>query len=100
MYHLSYKIFSTRLLVPLPHMSTVFVKDSLGSALEEICKIVPAGCLVFFPSYKLMDKLCTRWRTTGQWARLNAKKSLFVGKMLIPFSCALVIFLNYTVFYC
>ena len=57
-----------------------FVKDSLGSSLEEICKVVPGGCLVFFPSYKLMEKLSSRWQETGQWSRLNAQKSLFVGK--------------------
>ncbi|KDO85138.1 hypothetical protein CISIN_1g000814mg [Citrus sinensis] len=28
--------------------------------------------------YKLMEKLCNRWRETGQWSRLNAKKPLFV----------------------
>ncbi|RVX15979.1 Fanconi anemia group J protein-like [Vitis vinifera] len=27
-------------------------------------KIVPGGTLVFFPSYKLMEKLCSRWRET------------------------------------
>ncbi|KAL8088437.1 hypothetical protein AgCh_038285 [Apium graveolens] len=53
-------------------------QDKLGSSLEEICKIVPAGCLVFFPSYKLMDKLSSRWQETGQWSKLNAQKSLFV----------------------
>lgn len=53
-------------------------QDSLGLSLEEICKIVPAGCLVFFPSYKLMDKLSSRWQETGQWSRLNTQKSLFV----------------------
>ena len=55
-------------------------KDALGKSLEEICKIVPAGSLVFFPSYKLMEKLCNRWRETGQWSRLGAIKSPFVGK--------------------
>ncbi|KAJ4828057.1 hypothetical protein Tsubulata_049121 [Turnera subulata] len=53
-------------------------QDALGKSLEEICKIVPAGSLVFFPSYKLMEKLCSRWRETGQWSRLNARKPLFV----------------------
>ncbi|CAK9178304.1 unnamed protein product [Ilex paraguariensis] len=53
-------------------------QDALGISIEEICKLVPGGCLVFFPSYKLMEKLGTRWRETGQWARLNAQKSLFV----------------------
>ncbi|KAF5186621.1 Fanconi anemia group j protein-like protein [Thalictrum thalictroides] len=53
-------------------------QDALGTSLEEICKIVPGGALVFFPSYSLMEKLCTRWRETGQWVRLNAQKTVFV----------------------
>ncbi|XP_054795605.1 LOW QUALITY PROTEIN: uncharacterized protein LOC129301061, partial [Prosopis cineraria] len=54
-------------------------QDAVGRSLEEIFKIVPGGCLFFFPSYKLMEKLCNRWSETGQWSHLNAKeKSLFV----------------------
>ncbi|KAL3845893.1 hypothetical protein ACJIZ3_003296 [Penstemon smallii] len=53
-------------------------QDSIGKSLEEICMVVPGGCLVFFPSYKLLDKVSTRWQETGQWSRLNARKSLFV----------------------
>ncbi|CDY29510.1 BnaA06g14600D [Brassica napus] len=53
-------------------------QDALGKSLEEVCTIVPGGSLVFFPSYKLMEKLCTRWRETGQWSRLCLKKDLFV----------------------
>ncbi|XAR61530.1 RNA helicase [Bertholletia excelsa] len=53
-------------------------QDALGTSLEEICKVVPGGSLIFFPSYKLMEKLCNRWRETGQWSRLNARKTLFV----------------------
>ncbi|XP_052202294.1 uncharacterized protein LOC127808030 isoform X2 [Diospyros lotus] len=56
-------------------------QDALGTALEKICKIVPGGSLIFFPSYKLMEKLCKRWHATGQWSRLNAQKSLFVEPM-------------------
>ncbi|KAG2390597.1 Regulator of telomere elongation helicase 1-like protein [Vigna angularis] len=40
-------------------------QDAVGKSLEEIFKIVPGGCLVFFPSYKLMDKLRNRWSETG-----------------------------------
>lgn len=39
---------------------------------------------MFFPSYKLMEKLCNRWSETGQWSRLNAEKSLFVGEQPYP----------------
>lgn len=42
---------------------------------------MPGGALVFFPSYKLLDKLKVRWSQTGQWARLNAQKPVFVGKI-------------------
>ncbi|KAK8580754.1 hypothetical protein V6N12_071007 [Hibiscus sabdariffa] len=53
-------------------------QDALGKSLEEIFKIVPGGCLIFFPSYKLMEKLCDRWHNTGQWLQLKARKPLFV----------------------
>ncbi|KAL3617725.1 hypothetical protein CASFOL_038046 [Castilleja foliolosa] len=53
-------------------------QDAVGSSLEEICKVVPAGCLAFFPSYKLLDKMKNRWEETGQWSRLNAQKSFFI----------------------
>uniref|UniRef100_A0A9I9DEW8 Regulator of telomere elongation helicase 1 homolog n=1 Tax=Cucumis melo TaxID=3656 RepID=A0A9I9DEW8_CUCME len=53
-------------------------QDALGKSLEEIFFIAPGGCLVFFPSYELMEKLQKRWSETGQWSRLNARKSLFV----------------------
>lgn len=57
----------------------------MGTVLEEVCKIVPDGALIFFPSYKLMDKLCARWRSTGQWRRLSDEKQLFVGnKIALP----------------
>ncbi|KAJ0265492.1 hypothetical protein HA466_0017680 [Hirschfeldia incana] len=53
-------------------------QDALGKSLEEICSIVPCGSLVFFPSYNLMEKLCTRWRETGQWSRLCLEKDIFI----------------------
>ncbi|XP_021745170.1 Fanconi anemia group J protein homolog isoform X2 [Chenopodium quinoa] len=53
-------------------------QDAVGKALEELFKVVPGGSLVFFPSYKLMDKLCKRWIETGQWSRMNARKPVFV----------------------
>uniref|UniRef100_K3ZQ62 Helicase ATP-binding domain-containing protein n=1 Tax=Setaria italica TaxID=4555 RepID=K3ZQ62_SETIT len=61
-------------------------QDELGTSLEEICRIVPGGALVFFPSYKLLDKLQVRWSQTGQWARLNAQKHVFV-EMQCVFLC-------------
>ncbi|MQM03699.1 hypothetical protein Taro_036488 [Colocasia esculenta] len=53
-------------------------QDEVGSSLEEICNAVPGGVLVFFPSYKFLEKLQARWCQTGQWSRLNAQKPLFI----------------------
>ncbi|XP_074286525.1 uncharacterized protein LOC141611789 isoform X1 [Silene latifolia] len=53
-------------------------QDAVGKSLEELFSVIPGGSLVFFPSYKLMDKLCKRWHETGQWSRLNARKPLYV----------------------
>ncbi|XP_072091168.1 uncharacterized protein [Arachis hypogaea] len=52
-------------------------QDAVGRSLEEIFNIVLGGCLVFFLSYKLMEKLCNRWSKIGQWSRLNAKMPLY-----------------------
>ncbi|KAK9740170.1 hypothetical protein RND81_03G016600 [Saponaria officinalis] len=57
---------------------TFAFQDAVGKSLEELFPVIPGGSLVFFPSYKLMDKLCKRWRETGQWSRLSARKPLFV----------------------
>ncbi|XP_057811886.1 uncharacterized protein LOC131026127 isoform X2 [Salvia miltiorrhiza] len=73
-------------------------QDAVGTSLEEICKVVPGGCLVFFPSYKLLDKLSTRWQETGQWSRLNAQKSIFVeprGSSQDSFEATLREYYNY-----
>ncbi|KAL9238088.1 hypothetical protein vseg_012561 [Gypsophila vaccaria] len=57
---------------------TFAFQDAVGKSLEELFRVIPGGALVFFPSYKLMDKLCKRWRQTGQWSLLNARKPLYV----------------------
>jgi hypothetical protein len=36
-----------------------------------------------------MDKLQVRWSQTGQWARLNAQKHVFVGKPFEAFQNAI-----------
>eukprot|EP00850_Spirogloea_muscicola_P016401 SM000132S26916 [mRNA] locus=s132:399432:407547:- [translate_table: standard] len=59
------------------HADSLSFQDSLGKLLEDCSSIVPDGLLVFFTSYKLLDKLCVRWHTTGQWSRIHAKKPLF-----------------------
>ncbi|PWA66018.1 ATP-dependent helicase, C-terminal [Artemisia annua] len=53
-------------------------KEQARKDITKTDAICPGGCLVFFPSYKLMDKLRNRWSQTGQWKRLNAQKPVCV----------------------
>lgn len=50
--------------------NTFAFQDSLGEAIESYCRLVPSGVLVFLPSYRLLDKLRTRWQGTGLLQRL------------------------------
>lgn len=65
---------------PAPRETRPFVmQDAVGAALVEIFKVTPDGVLVFLPSYKLLTKLCDRWRFTGLWLLLSSHKQLFIG---------------------
>jgi len=46
--------------------SSFAFQDSVGKALAELCEVIPNGILCFFPSYRLMEILTERWRSTGQ----------------------------------
>lgn len=49
----------------------------LGKTLVNLSAVIPAGVVVFFPSYQYLDQLETQWKTSGQWDRLNGKKPIF-----------------------
>ena len=53
-------------------------QDSLCESLIDYCKVTPGGILIFFPSYRLMEQLCKRWRNSGAWERLQAAKPRIV----------------------
>lgn len=53
-------------------------QDALGQAICEYCKVIPGGVLVFFPSYRMMNGLHTRWRTTGLWNELHTAKGVII----------------------
>lgn len=50
-------------------------QDALADALVDYCKVIPGGVLVFFPSYRMMDRIHSRWKTCGSWDRLEDVKS-------------------------
>jgi chromosome transmission fidelity protein 1 len=55
--------------------TTKAVCDELGRTLVEICRTVPAGVVVFLPSYSYEAHLVQHWKQSGIWRDLqNAKK--------------------------
>mmetsp|Transcript_26385 Transcript_26385/g.63644 ORF Transcript_26385/g.63644 Transcript_26385/m.63644 type:complete len:1056 (-) Transcript_26385:54-3221(-) len=56
------------------HASTYTYQDAVGALVSKICTSVPDGVLVFFPSYKLLENCCERWKDTGTWRELETKK--------------------------
>jgi len=55
---------------------TLDFQDEVGELILSICRTVPHGVLVFFPSYKMLNDLSDRWRTTGTWERLEGVKAV------------------------
>lgn len=53
-------------------------QDSLGAAIVEYCKVIPGGVLIFFPSYRLLNLLVQRWKSSGCWEELELTKGLVV----------------------
>lgn len=55
--------------------------DELGRTLINLCNIIPAGLVVFVPSYVFLDKVMTRWKDAasgGVLQRLGVKKKIFM----------------------
>ncbi|XP_077296471.1 Fanconi anemia group J protein homolog [Arctopsyche grandis] len=57
--------------------SKVEWQDALGKLLLWICENVPHGVLCFLPSYRLLDVLRERWRSTRIWDSIEFHKSIF-----------------------
>ncbi len=54
--------------------------DELGRTLINLCNVVPAGMVVFVPSYAFLDRIMARWKDAGSGElhkRLGAKKKIF-----------------------
>ena len=49
-------------------------QDEIGKLTLGICNKIAHGVLLFLPSYKLLNKLCERWQTTGLWNEIAKKK--------------------------
>jgi chromosome transmission fidelity protein 1 len=51
--------------------------DDLGQALLNMSALVHGGFVVFLPSYSFLDTAVSRWKATGIWTRLSAKRTIF-----------------------
>jgi len=52
------------------------VCDELGRTLEQICQTVPAGVVVFLPSYAYEAHLVRHWKQSGVWQDLQKAKKV------------------------
>ena len=48
----------------------------LGQILLNFANIVPAGMIVFFPSYKFLNTAKSLWTNSGMLSKLSAKKEV------------------------
>jgi chromosome transmission fidelity protein 1 len=56
--------------------TTKGVCDELGRTLEKLCQNVPAGVVVFLPSYSYEAHLVRHWKQSGLWQDLQKVKKL------------------------
>ncbi|KAI8097765.1 uncharacterized protein BX664DRAFT_258614 [Halteromyces radiatus] len=59
-------------------VETFNYQDDIGQALQHIVDTVPFGVLCFVPSYSTLDKLIKRWKATGAYSKLEAKKVIYI----------------------
>jgi len=48
--------------------------SSLGMTVLNVCRVVPHGVLVFFPSYTVLHKCKDEWQLSGLWSKIAAYK--------------------------
>ncbi|KAL0102854.1 hypothetical protein PUN28_018269 [Cardiocondyla obscurior] len=53
-------------------------QDELGELVLQVCDAVPHGVLCFFSSYKTMDNIHKRWKSSNMWEKLSKLKEIFI----------------------
>ncbi|XP_069767555.1 Fanconi anemia group J protein isoform X2 [Narcine bancroftii] len=67
-----------KLCATFQHTETFEFQDEIGGLLLQICQVVTHGVLCFLASYKMLDKLQSRWMLTGLWGKLEEVKAVIV----------------------
>ncbi|CAO1391915.1 unnamed protein product [Diamesa serratosioi] len=52
--------------------------QSMGRTILALCRVIPHGLLVFFPSYPVMNKNMEAWQASGVWSDIVRIKPIFV----------------------
>ncbi|CAG7719956.1 unnamed protein product, partial [Allacma fusca] len=60
------------------NVETFQYQDELGQLVLRVCQAMPHGILCFFPSYRLLEKVSERWRSTGLWHQLSSVKQVLI----------------------
>ena len=69
---------STPLLLSRSSQSQPAQLAEVSRILCNLVPLVPAGMVVFFPSYSLLSTVVAYWRSTTVWQQLNDRKRLFI----------------------
>ena len=69
---------STPLLLSHSSQSQPAQLAEVSRILCNLAPLVPAGMVVFFPSYSLLSTIVAYWRSTAFWQQLNDRKRLFI----------------------
>ncbi|XP_072099358.1 Fanconi anemia group J protein [Mobula birostris] len=67
-----------KLCATFQHTETFEFQDEVGDLLLKICQVITQGVLCFLASYKMLDKLQSRWMLTGLWGKLEEIKTVIV----------------------
>jgi Fanconi anemia group J protein len=60
------------------NVNTLDYQDQVGEAILQIASKIPDGLIAFMSSYSLMEKLESRWKSTGLLERLQSVKDVNV----------------------
>ena len=58
------------------HAQTPNFQDETGRLVLTMCKKVPHGVLVFFSSYKMLNRMIERWKTSQLWRQIQDEKEI------------------------
>ena len=87
---------STPLLLSHSAQSQPAQLAEVSRILLNLVPLVPAGMVVFFPSYSLLSTVVNYWRSTAVWQQLSDRKRLFIDASVAASNTADTLLSSYT----